>query len=36
MAWMDVTDTPIEVVIGPYETYTDKLYGREDRVRSLS
>ena len=27
MAWMDLADTPIEVVIGPYEVYTDKLYG---------
>ena len=27
MAWMDLTDTPIEVVIGPYEVYTDGLYG---------
>ena len=27
MAWMDLTGTPIEVVIGPYEVYTDKLYG---------
>lgn len=27
MAWMDLQDTPIEVVIGPYETYTDTLYG---------
>jgi hypothetical protein len=27
MAWMDLRDTPIEVVIGPYETYTDTLYG---------
>ncbi len=27
LAWMDVTGTPIEVVIGPYETYTDTLYG---------
>ena len=26
MAWMDLKDTPIEVVIGPYEVYTDKLY----------
>ncbi len=26
MAWMDLTDTPIEVVIGPYEVYTDKLF----------
>ena len=29
LAWMDVKDTPIEFVIGPYETYTDKLYGRK-------
>ena len=29
MAWMDLKDTPIEFVIGPYETYTDKLYGRK-------
>ncbi|PHR91781.1 MAG: hypothetical protein COA69_11425 [Robiginitomaculum sp.] len=27
MAWMDLQDTPIEVVIGPYEVYTDGLYG---------
>ena len=27
MAWMDLADTPIEVVIGPYEVYTDKLFG---------
>ncbi|HEY0447453.1 MAG TPA: hypothetical protein VGD19_13475 [Allosphingosinicella sp.] len=27
LAWMDVTGTPIEVVIGPYEVYTDTLYG---------
>lgn len=27
MAWMDLADTPIEVVIGPYEVYTDGLYG---------
>jgi len=26
MAWMDLKDTPIEVVIGPYEVYTDKLF----------
>ena len=26
MAWMDVHDTPIEVAIGPYEVYTDRLY----------
>ena len=29
MAWMDLKDTPIEFVIGPYETYTDALYGRK-------
>src|SRR5205085_4462129 len=29
LAWMDVTGTPIEMVIGPYETYTDGLYGRK-------
>jgi hypothetical protein len=29
LAWMDVTGTPIEVAIGPYETYTDTLYGRK-------
>ena len=27
LAWMDLKDTPIEMVIGPYETYTDSLYG---------
>ncbi len=26
MAWMELKDTPIEVVIGPYEVYTDKLF----------
>lgn len=29
LAWMDLKDTPIEVAIGPYETYTDNLYGRK-------
>jgi hypothetical protein len=29
LAWMDLKDTPIEVAIGPYETYTDKLYGQK-------
>src|SRR3546814_16527886 len=24
---MDLKDTPIEVVVGPYEVYTDRLYG---------
>jgi hypothetical protein len=36
MAWMDVSGTPIEVVIGPYEVYVDNLYGTEDGVRGLS
>jgi hypothetical protein len=29
LAWMDLRDTPIEVAIGPYEVYTDGLYGRK-------
>jgi len=29
LAWMDLKDTPIEVAIGPYEVYTDNLYGRK-------
>ncbi len=29
MAWMDLEGTPIEVVIGPYETYTDELNGQK-------
>jgi len=27
IAWMDLVDTPIEVAIGPYEVYTDGLFG---------
>ncbi len=27
MAWMDLGDSPIEVVIGPYEVYEDKMMG---------
>ncbi len=27
IAWMDLEGTPIEVVIGPYEVYTDNLFG---------
>jgi hypothetical protein len=27
VAWMDLQGTPIEIVIGPYEVYTDSLYG---------
>ncbi|HET9811150.1 MAG TPA: hypothetical protein VFP53_05580 [Sphingomicrobium sp.] len=29
LAWMDLKGTPIEIAIGPYETYTDGLYGRK-------
>jgi hypothetical protein len=29
LAWMDVSDTPIEIVIGPYEVYVDNLYGQK-------
>ena len=29
LAWMDLTGTPIEIAIGPYEVYTDELYGRK-------
>ncbi|MBN9318340.1 MAG: hypothetical protein BGN86_06520 [Caulobacterales bacterium 68-7] len=29
MAWMDLTGTPIEVAIGPYETYTDEMLGQK-------
>ena len=29
LAWMDLSGTPIEVAIGPYEVYDDRLYGRK-------
>ncbi len=29
LAWMDIEGTPIEPVIGPYEVYTDSLYGQK-------
>ncbi|CAN5345319.1 hypothetical protein BH10PSE13_BH10PSE13_20050 [soil metagenome] len=29
LAWMDVKDTPIEITIGPYETYRDELAGQK-------
>ncbi len=29
MAWMDLAGTPIEIVIGPYEVYTDRLLGQK-------
>ena len=35
MAWMDLKDTPIEVAIGPYEVYTDGLYGTKTAFESF-
>ena len=35
LAWMDLTDTPIEIAIGPYEVYTDTLYGRKTAFESF-
>ncbi|WP_369027263.1 hypothetical protein [Qipengyuania sp. RANM35] len=35
MAWMDLKDTPIEVAIGPYEVYTDRLYGTKTAFESF-
>jgi len=29
LAWMDLAGTPIEVAIGPYEVYDDRLFGRK-------
>ena len=29
LAWMDLSGTPIEVAIGPYETYPDGLHGQK-------
>jgi hypothetical protein len=29
LAWMEVSGTPIEVVIGPYEVYIDQLHGQK-------
>ncbi|HWI84809.1 MAG TPA: hypothetical protein VNT42_00605 [Sphingomonas sp.] len=34
LAWMDVSGTPIEVVIGPYEVYTDNLYAQKTAFES--
>ncbi len=34
MAWMDVSGTPIEVAIGPYEVYIDNLYGQKTACES--
>ena len=35
LAWMDLKDTPIEIAIGPYEVYTDGLYGRKTAFESF-
>ena len=35
LAWMDLKDTPIEIAIGPYEVYTDRLYGRKTAFESF-
>ncbi len=35
MAWMDLDGTPIEVAIGPYEVYTDRLYGTKTAFESF-
>ena len=35
LAWMDLKDTPIEIAIGPYETYTDTLYGQKTAFESF-
>lgn len=35
LAWMDLEGTPIEVAIGPYEVYTDRLYGKKTSFESF-
>jgi hypothetical protein len=35
MAWMDVSGTPIEVVIGPYEVYSDNIYAQKTAFESF-
>lgn len=35
LAWMDLTGTPIEIAIGPYEVYTDRLYGTKTAFESF-
>lgn len=35
LAWMDLEDTPIEVAIGPYEVYTDRLRGAKAAFESF-
>src|SRR3546814_9459766 len=34
LAWMDLKDTPIEIAIGPYEVYPDRLFGRSEEHTS--
>lgn len=35
LAWVDVKDSPIEVVIGPYEVYEDKLFNYKASFESF-
>ncbi|TYC87735.1 hypothetical protein [Novosphingobium sp. BW1] len=35
LAWMDLEDTPIEIAIGPYEVYTDRLMGTKTAFESF-
>ncbi|MCT2400133.1 dipeptidyl-peptidase 3 family protein [Novosphingobium mangrovi (ex Huang et al. 2023)] len=35
LAWMDLKDTPIEIAIGPYEVYTDRLMGTKTAFESF-
>ncbi|MCW4462559.1 hypothetical protein OK349_12650 [Sphingomonas sp. BT-65] len=35
LAWMDLKGTPIEVAIGPYEVYTDRLHGQKTAFESF-
>ncbi|BBC71962.1 DNA mismatch repair protein MutT [Altererythrobacter sp. B11] len=35
LAWMDLSGTPIEVAIGPYEVYTDGLFGTKTAFESF-
>lgn len=35
LAWMDLEGTPIEIAIGPYEVYTDTLYGTKTAFESF-
>jgi hypothetical protein len=35
IAWMELKNTPIEVAIGPYEVYTDELYGAKTAFESF-